>query len=162
MSPCPRHYIDVNVSLEVMQDLNFVTSCDGSNTKTACNAGTYNSNTGSTSSADCTACASNEISSAGAASCELCPAGYSCSSQSSTSACSSQEYSLLGEASCTTCPSGSICPTTNQAPSVRYIYRSVLGVALLCTACSSNSTWLIANQAPLVRYSYRSVLDVAL
>lgn len=54
-------------------------SCEGGNvTKTECSPGTYNSNSNSDSVSACLACDPGYYSSAGAASCTVCPAGFAC------------------------------------------------------------------------------------
>ena len=71
---------------------------------------------------------------AGETSCRDCPAGYACTSTttstptqctagqyaaaqaSSCSNCGSGEYSAAGSASCTQCPAGSKCATTSSTP----------------------------------------------
>ena len=82
--------------------------CGGITDRHACGAGTYNPNTGQSSSAACKGCGCGKYSSAGAASCSNISAGcYGTSASGSCpNTCSNGSISSAGSCSCSTCPSG--------------------------------------------------------
>ena len=89
-------------------------------TCTSCLAGTYNSNTGSTSSTACVQCAAGKYSGPGASSCTNCSKGYYASGTGNAECtiCPVGTYAdATGKSSCTSCAAGTYNPNTGSTSS---------------------------------------------